>query len=451
MGSEVKQVQVTLSEFRDLALNQLSKAVEEKERGSKEFSAGNVEEAENHYIQALTLLDATKSNGDVLKRKDFTDIVGRLETQEMMLHLNLAACALAQNRYEEALEESRLVLKIDPKNVKGMYRAGKALCSMGKFEEAVRVLKEANKLSPGDKHITSLFSQAKKDLFDVSKSRKSTFGGMFSKSSYIMERDREAARDSLRRTAERKSIDPKLRKCIQNSSEVSLLDRWVANGVVSLDKGEVQSLIKVAQRAAAMGQLDQASERDLLSKHGLHIHTEGGQKDGQREKKELDKDQQELFMVQALTKKCQDGHPLTAEEADFLQTFRRKEIERLEQQLQTSGLGEQDTMLLKGLRAQEVKFKTSSMEYENNFREVEALLKQIETGRRVPVRQRLRMDELLQGERMRLEKKDDEQGLTSQEWKLLQQVQKYHQEKKKNEDLRRQKIEQRKKVMGMTG
>jgi hypothetical protein len=428
--------------------------VEEKAEGSKSFSAGNVEEAETHYIQSLTLLDAAKSNGDVLRRKDFKDIFDRMETTELILHLNLAACALAQKRYEEALEEAKLVLKIDPKNVKAMYRAGKALCAMSKFEEAVVVLKEANKLSPSDKHITALFIRARKDHFDVSKSQQSTFGGMFSKSSYIMERGREAAQERSAKAAERKSIEPKLRGCIQSSNEVSLLDRWVANGIVSLDEEEAQRLLKVAQRSAAMGQLDQASERDLLSRHGLRI--DGNQKDEgigeerQGKGRALDEEQQELLMVHAITNKCQEGHSLTAEEADFLQTFRRKEIGRLEQQLQTTGLGEQDTALLKGLRAQEVKFKTSSIQCENNFREVEALLKQIETGRRIPVRQRLRMDELLQGERMRLEKKDDEQELTSQEWKLLQQVQKYHQQKKKDEDLRRQKVEQRKKVMGMT-
>ena len=158
MTSEVREVQVSLAEFRELALKQLGKAVEEKEEGSKSFSAGKVQEAETHYIQSLTLLDAAKSNGDVLKRKDFKDIFDRMETTELILHLNLAACALAGKRYEEALEEARLVLKIDPKNVKAMYRAGKALCATSKFEEAVGVLKEANRLSPGDKHITALFN-----------------------------------------------------------------------------------------------------------------------------------------------------------------------------------------------------------------------------------------------------------------------------------------------------
>ena len=442
---EVKQVQVSLAEFRDLAINQVTKAVREKEEGSLLFAKGHVTEAEDRYCQALLLLDAAKSV-DAVKRKDFRDIYNRIETIELLCHLNLAACALNEKRYEDALDEAKQALGIDQRNVKAMYRAGKALFGMSNFREAIDVLREAQKLSPSDKHVVSLLSRARKSAKEVSKSQESVFGGMFSKSSYIMDRSKEERKESTQKREERGSIVRKLRQCIQSSSEVSLLDRWVQNGIVSCSDDEVNALRKVAQRAAASGKLDQAHERDLVSRHGLAIRSE--EKDvltgKEREKAE---EQKELFRVQVLTKKIQEGHAVSTEEAEFLQSFRRKEILRLEKQLQASGLEERDLGLLEGLRKQVKRYDTAAMDYENRSEEVETLLKQIESGRRIPIRQRLRMDGLLNEERMRLEQKDDDQGLTSTEWKLLRQIQERQEKQKKEENTRRDKLEQREQLL----
>ena len=138
---------------------------------------------------------------------------------------------------------------------------------------------------------------------------------------------------------------------------------------------------------------------------------------------------------------------MSTEEAEFLQSFRRKEILRLEKQLQASGLEERDLGLLEGLRKQVKRYDTAAMDYENRSEEVETLLKQIESGRRIPIRQRLRMDGLLNEERMRLEQKDDDQGLTSTEWKLLRQIQERQEKQKKEENTRRDKLEQREQLL----
>ena len=120
----------------------------------------------------------------------------------------------------------------------------------------------------------------------------------------------------------------------------------------------------------------------------------------------------------------------------------------LERQLAGAGLGEQDRMVLEGLRAQEKRYRARATELESRSDEVESLLKRLESGRRVPVRQRLRMDELLSEERVRLEAKDDDQGLTSVEWKLLRQIQEHQEKKKKDEQARRDRLEQRRQTLG---
>ena len=75
------------------------------------------------------------------------------------------------------------------------------------------------------------------------------------------------------------------------------------------------------------------------------------------------------------------------------------------------------------------------------------MLEKLASGRRVPVRQRLRMNEILSEERIRLEAKDDEVGLTSSEWKALKQIQETQEKKKKEETSRREKVEMRQQML----
>ena len=445
--TEVRERRVSLAEFRDLAQEQVRKAVREKEEGSRLFGAGRVEEAEKKYVESLVLLDAAKSV-DAMGREDFRDILGRVEATELLCHLNLAACALNQKRYEDALESSKVVLSMDERNVKAMYRAGRALFATSNFGESARILKEAARLSPSDRSIAALLTKARASAAEVSSTQKATFGGIFAKSSYIMQRTREEEREAEKKAAEMRDVAAKLKPCIQSAAEVSLLDRWAASGPSCLDSAEVDDLNRVAQRAAASGKLDMASDRAALSAHGLRLPSTGSadSRASEKERREA-QDQGDLVAVRALTQRLQEGQQITQEEADFLQGFRRKEIRRLEEQLRGTGLNAQESAILDGLRSQENRYERTVEDYEDRSSEVESLLKRLESGRRIPVRQRLRMDQLLNEERARLEKKDDDQGLTSTEWKLLRQIQENQEEKKKEEETRRERAEQRKQML----
>jgi len=450
VAMDVKRVQVSLAEFRDLARNQLRKATAEKDEGSRLFGEGLAEEAEKKYVECLVMIDAAKSV-EALKRGDFADLRGKMEALELVCHLNLAACALSCGRFEQALEESRIALSMDGRSSKALYRAGKALLGMRKFAEAAEVLGEASELSPGDRNVATLLAKAKRSAREVSKTQRASYGGMFSKSAYVLRRTREEEQEQAARVAERREVEGKLKDCMQSGADLGILDRWVSGGTASLDDKERLALVRVAQRAAASGRLDSAREREIVAKNGIGISGSVDEEEGcagSAAAREAAIEQEQLLRVQALTAKLQEGGALSSEEAEFLQAFRRDEIERLERQLAGAGLGEQDRMVLEGLRAQEKRYRARATELESRSDEVESLLKRLESGRRVPVRQRLRMDELLSEERVRLEAKDDDQGLTSVEWKLLRQIQEHQEKKKKDEQARRDRLEQRRQTLG---
>jgi len=70
--------------------------------------------------------------------------------------LRTAEACLIHNQVDKAEAISRQVIAIDHDNVEALYFLGEALCKLRKFQESLKVLKQANKLSPHHPRITHL-------------------------------------------------------------------------------------------------------------------------------------------------------------------------------------------------------------------------------------------------------------------------------------------------------
>ncbi|KAK8930797.1 Peptidyl-prolyl cis-trans isomerase FKBP42 [Platanthera zijinensis] len=69
-------------------------------------------------------------------------------------HLNLAACLIKLKRYEEAIGHCSIVLAEDEKNVKALFRRGKARSELGQTDAAREDFEKAKKTAPQDTAIT---------------------------------------------------------------------------------------------------------------------------------------------------------------------------------------------------------------------------------------------------------------------------------------------------------
>jgi len=72
--------------------------------------------------------------------------VDKHDKMKLALHLNLAICFLKINRYNKALDNAESALKIDSKNVKGLFRKGMALHGLKKYDEALEAFKQSESL-----------------------------------------------------------------------------------------------------------------------------------------------------------------------------------------------------------------------------------------------------------------------------------------------------------------
>lgn len=90
------------------------------------------------------------------------------------LYANRAACNLELKNYRRCIEDCKLVLKLDDKNVKACYRAGKAFFLVDRFDEARGVLEYGLTIDKDNAAIKETLSQitAKEDAILAAKQRK---------------------------------------------------------------------------------------------------------------------------------------------------------------------------------------------------------------------------------------------------------------------------------------
>lgn len=98
---------------------------EAKARGNEEYKRGNYEAAISHYTQAITL-----------------------SPSEPAYYGNRSAAYFMIQKYEEALQDCRTGLSLQPEFLKLTLRAGKCSLALGNFEEAKKYYQDATNLEP---------------------------------------------------------------------------------------------------------------------------------------------------------------------------------------------------------------------------------------------------------------------------------------------------------------
>jgi len=94
-------------------------------------------------------------------------------------YLNIAACKLKIGDYQDVIKNCDDVLKVQPDNVKALFRKGQALNTLDVWDEAKQLLSRALELDPQNTDVKKELAILKQKRQQQDQKDKKVFGGLF--------------------------------------------------------------------------------------------------------------------------------------------------------------------------------------------------------------------------------------------------------------------------------
>lgn len=143
----------------------LGKSSSLKDEGNKAFKEGSLEDARRLYKKAIdTSIDEPET---VIKDLHIT------------LNSNMMLVLLKLGDHSKTIRYGNRLLKLDPKNVKGLFRRGQANAAEGYLEEAKKDLSKAHELDPKNNDVIKEFNKVILRLKEAKDKEKKAFQGLF--------------------------------------------------------------------------------------------------------------------------------------------------------------------------------------------------------------------------------------------------------------------------------
>ncbi|CEM26318.1 unnamed protein product [Vitrella brassicaformis CCMP3155] len=179
------------------AEERMTRAVSFKDYGNERFKQGDNVTARDKYKEGLKVLK--KAEG----------VHGAAEIGKS-LHLNLAAVHIRLGEWFEAIQSATEVIKLDPTNVKALYRRGHARSQSGYLEDARGDFVELLKYDSANADALRELAKLKTKIAEQKELQKKRFGGLFSGGGMLYE-DREKELKERREREEEETRQRRLR------------------------------------------------------------------------------------------------------------------------------------------------------------------------------------------------------------------------------------------------
>lgn len=153
----------------------MARVKEHRQIGNGLFRGGDVAGAAREYEMTLSFLT------DDMMMQLFGKYVEEANSEKLPAHLNLSACYLKLERYNDAIDQAGRALGVEPKNPKAFYRRGRAKQALGQDDGAKEDLLKALKHSPdgNDPAIRKALRELDVEEGRKARARKGMFDGLF--------------------------------------------------------------------------------------------------------------------------------------------------------------------------------------------------------------------------------------------------------------------------------
>jgi len=149
----------------------LEVAKRKKEEGNELYKKGKFQKANKKYKKAVRFFE-----NDANLKEDQKKIA---ESLKIPCYLNIAACKLKIGDYQDVIKNCDDVLKVQPDNVKALFRKGQALNTLDVWDEAKQLLSRALELDPQNTDVKKELAILKQKRQQQDQKDKKVFGGLF--------------------------------------------------------------------------------------------------------------------------------------------------------------------------------------------------------------------------------------------------------------------------------
>lgn len=146
-----------------------------KNAGNGFFKSKEFVKAVRKYQKAYKYIDTLRDNMGSTN----DDEEAKIREVEVPCCLNMAACHLQNQKWDDALSECEKVLEIDEHNVKALFRRGQARSGMQDFDQALKDFARVKEIEPNDKGAIAEIAKVKKAQLQYKEKEKSLYSKMF--------------------------------------------------------------------------------------------------------------------------------------------------------------------------------------------------------------------------------------------------------------------------------
>ncbi|XP_077995368.1 inactive peptidyl-prolyl cis-trans isomerase FKBP6-like [Glandiceps talaboti] len=143
----------------------------DRQAGNELFKEKHTKRAFGKYNEALQILENCHLK-DEIEEKAMQKVL-------LKLYLNMALCSIKLCRSNRAITFSKKALEIDEKNVKALFRCGKAYHQLSEFDRAKEFLLCAQKVEPQNGEITRELQKLDKSVKKFKALERDMYGKMF--------------------------------------------------------------------------------------------------------------------------------------------------------------------------------------------------------------------------------------------------------------------------------
>ncbi|KAL6054443.1 Peptidyl-prolyl cis-trans isomerase fkbp4 [Balamuthia mandrillaris] len=149
----------------------LSTCTAMKDEGNALFRAAKFKRAHKKYKQAASYVESDYSFSEEEKQQS--------KPLKVACYLNMAACDLKLQDWQNCVKNCKKVLELEPCNVKALYRRGQALCYLLEWIDSERDLNRALELDPSNKDVQRQLAVLKRKMAEQDKKDRKRFQGLF--------------------------------------------------------------------------------------------------------------------------------------------------------------------------------------------------------------------------------------------------------------------------------